>query len=245
MSFGPISTVICEDEPLAIRALKRYLGEVEWVDIVGEAQDGGSALRLIQKLEPDLVFMDIHMPGPSGLDVLNAATHLPCIVFTTAYDQYAVPAFELGAVDYLLKPFGRERLLETLERVRIKLLGEGRSKGPNQLPVAAFPDRILGRDGSTMVPISVEEIIRIRPGQSGVVVVTQDGEYSVPDTMGEISGRLDPTNFVRVHRAHMVNLGHVRAIRRYDDRRLSVALSDGTQVVTSRSGTALLRNAMG
>ncbi len=124
-SLGTVRALICEDEPIAVRARREYLSDVEWVEVVGDAREGGEAMRLIHKLEPDLVFMDVQMPGLTGVEVLEAVTHRSAVVFTTAYDEYAVKAFELGAVDYLVKPFGRERLLECLGRVRVRLVGEG------------------------------------------------------------------------------------------------------------------------
>ena len=127
-----VRTLICEDEPLARRAIREYLRGVEWVEIVGEAANGNDAMRLLHKLEPDLVFMDVRMPGLSGIEVLDAATHRAAVVFTTAYDDYAVTAFELGAVDYLVKPFGKERLLETLSRVRVRLVGERGGRAPEE-----------------------------------------------------------------------------------------------------------------
>src|SRR5215467_6711745 len=117
--------VVVEDEPISRQQLKELLLEVDWIDCVGEAADGRSAAALIDELQPDLVFLDIEMPEMSGLDVLGSIKHDPAIVFTTAYDKFAVAAFELEAIDYLLKPFGRDRLRAALERVRRAVRGDG------------------------------------------------------------------------------------------------------------------------
>jgi len=150
-----VRAVICEDEPLAVRALRLYLKDVDWVEVVGEARNGRDALRLIHKLEPELVFLDVRMPGLTGLEVLEALTHHPAVVFTTAYDEYAVSAFDFGAVDYLVKPFGRDRLVETLDRVRVRLVGEGvvGKKAPEgAMSARSFPPASSPSTGETWSP---------------------------------------------------------------------------------------------
>lgn len=245
-AVGMVRALICEDEPLGVRAIREYLRGVDWVEIVGEARDGREALRLIHKLEPDLVFMDVRMPGMTGVEVLRAVESRPAVVFTTAFDEYAIPAFELGAVDYLVKPFGRERLLETLDRVRVRLVGEGRSAsaaGAPALPPASkrYAARLFARHKGSTVPVSVAEIRRIDAVAGGVALMTPAGTFEMDGTLSEMEQRLDPSDFVRVHRAHLVNLAHVAGIRRYDERRLTLRLDDGSTLVTSRSGAQALR----
>ena len=243
--LGVIRALICEDEPLAVRAIREYLRGVDWIDIVGEARNGNEALRLIHKLEPDLVFMDVRMPGMTGVEVLQAVEHRPAVVFTTAFDEYAIPAFELGAVDYLVKPFGRDRLLETLDRVRVRLVGQGRAAGveasPADTPARLFAARFFARHKGATVPVAVSEIRRIDAVSGGVALVTPAGIFELDDTLSEVEERLDPHDFVRVHRAHLVNLAHVASIRRYDERRLSLRLDDGYTLVASRRGSQALR----
>ena len=123
----PVRAVLVEDEPLARRALRDYAAGVEWLALVGEAGDGVEAVRLVDQLEPDLVFLDVVLPELSGLEVIERLRHQPEIVFTTAHDRFALAAFEIGALDYLLKPFGRQRFETTLERVRQRL---GQSRPP-------------------------------------------------------------------------------------------------------------------
>lgn len=245
--LGTVRALVCEDEPLAQQAMREYMRDVAWIEIVGVAGDGREALRLIHKLEPDLVFLDVRMPGLSGLEVLDALEHRPAVVFTTAFDEYALSAFEHGAVDYLVKPFGRDRLIETLDRVRIRLLGETRTRGggaPHTTTASAASERIFARHRGSIVPISTREIRRAEAVDGGVVVHVDDRSFEVDCSLGEFEGRLDPSDFVRVHRAHLVNLGHVDTITRYDERRLRLALDDGTSIVASRRGSQALRGLM-
>ena len=248
---GTIRALVCEDEPLARKAIREYLKDVDWVEVVGEAGNGNEARRLIEKLEPNLVFMDVRMPGLTGVEVLEAVSHHPAVVFTTAYDEYAVTAFEMGAVDYLVKPFGRKRLLETLTRVRVRLIGEGLAgearAGPTDQRSGSPADcatRLFARRRGGIVPVRVGDIVRVEASGSGVELVTAEGSFALDATMGEVESRLDSDDFVRVHRSHIVNLAHVVSIRRYDERRLTVRLVDGSTVVTSRQGAKALREIM-
>lgn len=240
--LGTIRALVCEDEPLAVRAIREYLRDVAWIDVVGEARDGPEALRLIHKLEPDLVFMDVRMPGMSGVDVLAAVEHQPAVVFTTAFDEYAIPAFDLGAVDYLVKPFGKERLLETLDRVKVRLVGEGRARPGGETPgTRRFARRLFAHRGAATVPVTVADIVHADAVAGGVDLVTATGTFTLDASLSELEARLDPADFVRVHRSHLVNMAHVVSIRRYDERRLSLRLEDGATLVASRRGSQSLR----
>lgn len=250
MSAGPplgqVSAVICEDEPLARRALREYLGDVEWIRIGGEAQTGPMAVRLIHKLEPDLVFLDVRMPGLSGLQVLRALTYQPAVVFTTAYDESAVSAFEFGAVDYLVKPFGKRRLLEALDRVRVRLLGEGLAgAGQERSRTEQYPVRLFARHRGGIVPVPTSEVLRIDATPGGAVLVTRAGAFPVSASLKELQERLDPREFVRVHRGHIVGVAHVSVIERFDEHRLLVRLHDGGKLVASRKGSVLIRALIG
>ena len=244
-----VRALICEDEPLARKAIREYLRDVDWIEIVGEAKNGNESLRLIHKLEPDLVFLDVRMPGLDGVQVLDALEHRPAIVFTTAFDEYAVRAFEHGAVDYLVKPFGRDRMLQTLDRVRVRLVGESRTaeaeaNGARKPVERGRVERIFARYRGSMVPVEVSRIRRVDAVDGGVSIVTEGRSFSLGSTLGEVEERLDPRDFVRVHRAHVVNLAHVEAIRRYDERRLLVTLDDGSTIVASRRGSKTLKELM-
>jgi two-component system LytT family response regulator len=243
--LGVVRALICEDEPLAVRALREYLRDVPWIEIVGEARDGKEALRLMHKLEPDLVFLDVRMPGKTGVEVLEAMDHPPAVVFTTAFDEYAISAFDLGAVDYLVKPFGRDRLIQTLDRVRVRLVGERRAASAGETPARHYAERIFARRRGAMIPVAVADILRADAVDGGVALVTAAGTLDLDVTLGELEGRLNPADFVRVHRAHLVNLSHVKSIRRYDERRLALRMDDDSTLVASRRGSQVLRHVMG
>lgn len=248
--LGTIRTLICEDESLAVRALREYLKDVEWVEVVGDARDGRAAMRLIHKLEPDLVFMDVRMPRLTGMEVLEAVTHRPAVVFTTAHDEHAVKAFELGAVDYLVKPFGRERFAEALDRVRERLDADsarGREPSASRRARTALADedgleRLFVRSAGSIVPVDLDDVRRMEASGDYVRVHVEDESYLVSLSLTELERRLDPDCFLRIHRSHLVNADHIDRVEKHDRRRLRVHLDDGTAVVASRSGSRDLRD---
>jgi len=244
--FGVAKVLICEDEPLAVRALREYLKDLDWIEIVGDVRNGSDAVRLIQKLEPDLVFLDVRMPGLTGLEVLETITHHTAIIFTTAHDEYALSAFEFGALDYLVKPFGKDRLMESLDRVRVRLVGEGVAGKPGREdPGSSYSSRLFAQHRGGIVPIPVDQIVRIDAISGGVSMVTAGGTFSSDASLGEVQERLNPKEFIRIHRSHMVNLSHVAKIEKYDERRYLIRLDDGSRIVASRRGSRALRGMMG
>jgi two-component system LytT family response regulator len=238
--------LIVEDERISRERLGELLEHVEWIECVGQAADGITAVRMIDEMRPDLVFLDIEMPGMTGIDVLSRITHNPAIVFTTAYDRYAVTAFELEALDYLLKPFGAKRLAATLERVRKNL--DGRSEAPLAERARAAIEsrepfsRIFVRDRGRIIPIAVDGIDRLEAEDDYVGVHTAGKRYLVYLTMSEFEARLDPQRFVRIHRSHIVNLDKVAAFLPEDGGRLSIEMKDGTKLTASRTRARELRH---
>lgn len=242
-----VRSLIVEDEPLARKTLRDLIAGTTWLTLVGEAGDGLTAIRQIDELKPQLLFLDVDLPELNGLQVLERVSHQPEIVFTTAYDHYALSAFEFDALDYLLKPFGRERFQQTLERVRRRL-----SNAPDQLATlerarhALQADqrtslsRIFVRDGDLLFPIEVKNIIRLEACDDYTAVCLDGRRYLVHVGLSEFTTRLDPNNFVRVHRSHTINLNHVTSAEEFD-RRVVLNLSDGSQVTASRAGTQEFR----
>jgi two-component system LytT family response regulator len=240
--------VVVEDEPIARRQLRDLLAAVDWIEFVGEAADGRSAVRLIDEIKPDLVFLDIEMPELNGLGVLRAIAHEPAIVFTTAYDKFAVAAFELEAIDYLLKPFGRDRLLAALERVKRAVHVEGDEpvarrahEAMDQLSGSGQLTRIFVRDHGRILPIAVADIERLEADDDYVAVHVRARRFLVYLGMSEFEARLDRDRFLRIHRSHIVNLDHVAAIAPFDATRLRIEMKDGTKLVASRTRSRELR----
>ncbi|HEX7185995.1 MAG TPA: LytTR family DNA-binding domain-containing protein [Thermoanaerobaculia bacterium] len=239
---NPVRAVLVEDEPHARDSLREYSAEVEWLTLVGEASDGAEAVRLIDRLEPDLVFLDVCLPELSGLEVIQQIRHSPEIVFTTAYDSFALAAFEVGALDYLLKPFGRQRFHTMLQRVRRQLAESVVPTAERARAAFGSPLRLLfarTRDG--IVPIDVRAIRHIQASGDYVEVHCETGKHLLHMSLGELASRLDPEVFFQVHRSHIVNLQAVELLRPFDARRLLIRLRDGTEIVASRAASELLR----
>ena len=238
--------LIVEDEQISRERLRELLEHVEWIECVGQASDGISAVRMIDEMRPDLVFLDIEMPGMTGIEVLSRITHAPAVVFTTAYDRYAVTAFELEALDYLLKPFGAKRLDAALDRVR-KNLENGQDPPIAERVRVALESRepfsrIFVRDRGRIIPIAVDDIDRLE-GEGDYVGVHANGRrYLVYLGMSEFEARLDPQRFVRIHRSHIVNLDKVAAFLPEDGGRLRIEMKDGTKLSASRTRGRELRH---
>ena len=241
-------TVVVEDEPIARAQLRDLLSNVDWVELAGEASDGRQAIALIDEVKPDLVFLDIEMPELSGIEVLKRIEHDPAIVFTTAYDRFAVAAFELEAIDYLLKPFGRDRLTAALERVRRSTrdpddesVSRRASEAVDQLAGSGPLTRIFVRDRGRIVPVAVSDIERLEADDDYVAVHTRGRRFLVYLGMNEFETRLDPQRFVRIHRSHIVNMDHVAAMESFDATRMQVIMRDGAKIVASRTRSRDLR----
>ncbi|HYX30037.1 MAG TPA: response regulator transcription factor, partial [Pyrinomonadaceae bacterium] len=240
-----IRALIIEDEPLARRTIRDFLQGEDWLEVVGEAADGVRAVTLIDELRPDLLFLDVRMPGLTGLQVLEKIKHDPEVVFTTAYDDHAVTAFELEALDYILKPFGRERFRQMLTRVRNRLLESAereqatvRERAQHALQSTSREHlvRLFVRDRrGRIIQVRVAEITRLLGADDYVDIHVGKTSYLVNVRLAEFEKRLDPKHFRRVHRSAIVNLDHLLSCKRMD-RRLLLKLSDGSEVIASRAG---------
>ena len=243
MSGRTLRALVAEDEAPARESLVAWLAEDGAIDVVGVAVDGKSALALADERRPDLLFLDIRLPELSGLDVARRIRHPAELVFTTAYDRFAVAAFELGALDYLVKPFGRERLAAAVERVRRRAgpppvdAGERARSSLSPGPLT----RLFARRGDRIVPIHVAGIRRVQARGDYAEIHAAEGEFLVSVSLAELAARLDPARFRQVHRSHIVNLDQVRELTPHDDRRLAIALRDGTGIVASRTASEELR----
>jgi two-component system LytT family response regulator len=243
MTSDAICVLIADDEPLARRTLTDFLRDVPWIQEVREAADGTSAVKMIDGWQPDLVFLDVVMPGLNGVEVLRRIAHQPHVVFTTAHD-YALTAFELGALDYLLKPFGRERLLQVLERAKPRLSDpSGAAIRANEMLGAGGPlSRIFVRDGARIINMELDRVESIDGGDDHAVFHVGGRDYLVKVRLQDLATVLDPTRFARIHRSHIVNLDHVIACEPFDAWRLQAVMRSGRRVTASRVGTRLLRS---
>ena len=241
-----VRAVIADDEPLARQQLRDLLADVPWLAIVGEAGDGASTVATVNAVRPDLLFLDIQMPAGDGLEVLRTLVHRPHVIFTTAFDKYAVAAFEVQALDYLLKPFGAKRLGQALDRVRQQLHGRNSETVAERFEAATRRHRPLRRlyvrVGGRIIPVAVEKILHCEARGDYVALHTADGCYVVNTSVEYLADRLSPESFVRIHRSRIVNLEAVEAFERHDEKRVRARLTNGTTVVASRAWSSALRD---
>jgi two-component system, LytTR family, response regulator len=259
-SVAKIRAVIVDDESLARKGLMLRLSELGQVDVVRECQNGKEALEAIAELAPDLVFLDIQMPGMTGFDVVERLQqdNMPLVVFVTAYDEYAVNAFEVNAVDYLLKPIEQERLAAALEKVRAKL-GSQRSDdekkrlleivigltGKSEQAVyellqtgvnpAQFSEKLAIKDGASTTFVQVRDIDWIDAAGDYMCVHVKGETLIMRTTMKELESQLDPSVFQRVHRSTIVNLNRVEKVSSHINGEFHLTLTCGTSLKMSRS----------
>ncbi|MEW6762065.1 MAG: LytTR family DNA-binding domain-containing protein [Pseudomonadota bacterium] len=234
-----------EDEPLARDVLRDAIYAHPGLRLVGEAADGASALAHITRLRPDVVFMDIQMPEMTGLEVLRRLDYLPQIVFTTAYDQYAVTAFELHAVDYLLKPFTQARFAAAVARLLDGSVHARDTLNSALSHASAAParlERILVRDRGRIFPLATSEIEYMKADSKYTVIVTRGQTFLVRIGISELEAQLDPARFVRIHRSALVNLDFVESMRADEQSQLQIHMRDGAVLGANRDASKILRD---
>ncbi|HUR00249.1 MAG TPA: LytTR family DNA-binding domain-containing protein [Gemmatimonadaceae bacterium] len=240
-----VRTLIVDDEPIAREGLRAMLTAFEWVEVIGEAADGETAVQEVNRLQPELVFLDVQMPGLIGTEVVRRLERQPFIIFTTAYSQHAVGAFELGAVDYLLKPFGRTRLFAAMERVRGAIgepVGVGALERLTGVLTGGPISRLFVRTGGNLVPILVSDVVWFEADGDYVTAHTARTRHALTLSLSRLEERLDPKRFMRVHRTHIVNLDHVRTFKRDARGNLEAELVNGQRVPVSRARAQELRS---
>ncbi len=251
MSEGKLRVVIVDDEPPARALLRDYLAAHDDVEVVAECANGFEAVKQVGDRRPDVVFLDIQMPKLDGFEVLELLDPGPLVVFVTAYDEHALRAFEVNAVDYLLKPYGRERLSEALERVRERRRRVPPPAAPSPVRLAAaarapgtWAERVLVKDGSQVTVIPVDRIDWVEAQDDYVAIHAEGKSHLKTQTLSELAEALDPARFVRVHRSHLVNVERIARIEPYaKDSRVAI-LKDGREIPVSRSGYARLKETM-
>jgi two-component system LytT family response regulator len=239
-----LRVVIVDDEPLARAVVREFVRAHPGVEVVAECANGFEAVKAVSELAPDLMFLDVQMPKLSGFEVLELVGRDVPVIFTTAYDQYALRAFEVHAVDYLLKPFSEERFAEALSRGRERILSR------ETLPVDALVsearprqgavERVLIRDGSQVHVIAVDRIDYVEAQDDYVCFKAEGKQYLKDQTLGAVEASLDPARFVRIHRSYLLNIDRIAKVELYaKDSRVAI-LRDGKRLPVSRAGYARL-----
>lgn len=242
-------TLIIDDEQLARQRIKRLLSEFDEVNIIGEAENGAIGLQMVETEQPDLIFLDIEMPVLNGFEMLAKLTHQPKVVFTTAYDQYAIKAFDEGSIDYLLKPIEQERLVKTMAKLK-----------QTNLAAVAFPidelmRKIQGKQsiktltvklGDKILLIKLTDIVHVEAEEKYVFLHTVDGKKHLTDyTLTMLEEKL-PEEFLRVHRSHIINTDFIKEIRRgFNGALIFVLNHNDVKITSSRSNSEALRQRFG
>lgn len=242
------STLIIDDESLARDIVKRYASEIQELNIVAECSDGFEALRQIQALKPELLFLDIQMPKLDGFELLEVLDYSPAIIFTTAFDQFAIKAFEMNAVDYLLKPFSKERFESAVQKALQRISAE------KPAPLASLDtlkasieesrevlDRVVTRLGSKVTVIPTDRIWYIESADDYVMIYSDLGNHLKEKTMKYFEAHLPTNNFVRIHRGVIISLSQIAAIDPYTKDTHLVTLKCGAKVKASAEGYKKLR----
>jgi two-component system LytT family response regulator len=237
-----LKTLIVDDEPIARKVLREELESLADIEIVGEADNGAVALHQIAEHRPDLVLLDLQMPVMGGLDVvrnLRRGTHMPVIVIVTAYDKYALQAFEAGAIDYLLKPVGQERLAEAVERAK-RMTGREAVERLALLQEVAHPlesaltRKIVGKVGEEYFLLGAEEIYAFQADGDLVWIITAKRKYLATQTLKALERRLGNTSFRRIHRNSLVNVDHVRKMSALSSQRWLITLGNDQEFIASK-----------
>ena len=240
-----LRVVIVDDEPLARSMVREYVAAHAGVEVVAECGNGFEAVKAVADLNPDLMFLDVQMPKLNGFEVLELIGRDVPVIFTTAYDQYALRAFEVHAVDYLLKPFSAERFAEALSRARARLQSQEPAVDIAALVAAGRPrqgavERVLIRDKSQVHVLPVEKIDYVEAQDDYVCFKAEGKQYLKDQTMGALEATLDPARFVRIHRSYLLNIERIARVELYaKDSRVAI-LRDGTRLPVSRAGYARL-----
>ncbi|MFH0759023.1 MAG: LytTR family transcriptional regulator DNA-binding domain-containing protein [Bacteroidota bacterium] len=251
--MNTIRTIIVEDEKPARDLLKAYLTDFPAIEMVGEYDNGFDGLKAINEAKPDAIFLDVQMPKLTGFELLEVLDHQPEVIFTTAFDQYAIQAFEQNAVDYLLKPFSRERFGEALSKLRSRLDKTSGSPGGKsaiekiRIHLAEGEEKlhrvVIKKSGKIHV-ISTNDINFVEAQDDYVMIYTDEGKYLKQQTMKYFENHLDLEQFVRVHRSYIVNISCIERIEPYEKTNFILILKDGNKVPVSRGGMQVLKSSL-
>lgn len=232
--------IVVDDEPLARRELRRLLAEHPNIEIIAEAGNALEAAREVQQLQPDLLFLDVQMPGPSGFDLLERLEYLPRVIFTTAYDEHAVRAFEVNALDYLLKPIESVRLAEAVARAQAAIAAHS-VNGPPGVSREPVLERLFIRDGARCWFVTLAEVKLMSAEGNYVRLFWNKHSPLLARPLSSLERRLDPQRFFRANRSQIINLEHITSVELGVSGRIHVQLRDGPEVQISRRQARLFR----
>ncbi|PIF05987.1 MAG: DNA-binding response regulator [Draconibacterium sp.] len=243
-----LRTIIVEDEELARNLMKTFLKENENIEIIAECENGFEGVKMINELKPDLVFLDIQMPKITGFEMLELLEHKPHIIFATAYDQFALKAFEFNAADYLLKPYSKDRLFEAIDKVMERVNMEGVENDMvekiSEFPKDGYLERIVVKDRRKIHIIPVDQIRYIESMDDYVMIHTAENRYMKQKTMKFFEKNLNPDSFVRIHRSSIVKVEEINEIQQYEKESYIVILQDNTKLKVSKNGYKNLKDSL-
>lgn len=231
--------LIIDDEPLACDLVDEYLEEFEQIEVVGRCHDGFEGMKAIAEKRPDLIFLDVQMPKITGFEMLELLEDPPAIIFTTAFDEYAIKAFEKNAVDYLLKPYSEDRFKQAVQKFLDRpeeRKTAARSAAEDSRSSAQPRDRVVIKDGAKIRIIPVDEVVRLEADDDYVKVYSHQGNFMKKQTLKNFEDGLSADRFVRVHRSHLVNIMHIERIDPYEKNAHIALLKNGERIPVSRSG---------
>ncbi|MGE5412198.1 MAG: LytR/AlgR family response regulator transcription factor, partial [Clostridiales bacterium] len=239
--------IIIDDESLAREIIKKYLSANDKIELISECSNGFEGLKAINEKKPDIVFLDIQMPKITGFEMLELIEEMPVVIFTTAYDQFALKAFEVNATDYLLKPFSLERFNEALDKA-LFLLKDKKSSIENVEKLIGqidkkeeFLERIVVKTGSKISIIPIENLRWLEAQDDYVMMHTSEGKFLKQKTMKYFEDHLNPEDFIRIHRSYIVKLSQIKQIELFEKESYHVILNDGTSLPVSKNGYAKLK----
>ena len=239
-----LTCILVDDEELARDLLKEFLEPHTDINIIAEAGKGKEAVQLINEMKPDLVFLDVQMPGMDGFEVIEKLDHSPAIIFSTAYDQYALKAFEKNAVDYILKPLDQERLNKAVERIRerigedtdLKSLLESLKSGEDN-----YPNSLFVQKSEKYLNLNIEDITYLEASGDYTVVSTSDDQFLSSSGISRVESKLNPEKFIRIHRSTIINLDHLKEIEKHFNGGLVVTMKNGKKFSVSRTYTKKIK----
>lgn len=242
--------VVVDDEAPAREVIKLFLKDHSEYVVVGEAENGFEGLKVIQANKPDLIFLDIQMPKLTGFELLELLDNPPTVIFSTAYDEYALKAFEFHAIDYLLKPYNRSRFAESIQKVSAVLKVETKPSPTNGTALLESyqqepTHQIVVKDGTNITIIPTDELIRLAAQDDYVEIISSKGKHLKKQTMSHFEKTLDPNQFIRIHRSSIVKASMIEKIEKYGKETHMVYLTNGDEVVASASGYTKLKNVLG